>query len=159
IPIAGPNRGRGRTCYVCKFGSAPVIAAFIRPDSIELEDLVNALQALSRSNAELRIFIVFLSSEDSEFNTRISDIAERNHLTIPLNVLPEGGLPPSLGVNLQTDNTFLFYRGRQLFAQIENVSRRKEARPLALDADFAIAKQSDVMTQLLHIADALTALP
>jgi len=46
LPFTGPDKDRGRTCYVCQLGSAPVIAAFIKPNSAKRNEYIEYVKQL-----------------------------------------------------------------------------------------------------------------
>jgi hypothetical protein len=122
IPVTGQSQGQGPVCFVCKLGSAPVVAAFIKSEKLEsASPLLEQLQRMSDSKAELQAFVVCQGLPDESLKQRLRTFAEEKHLTISLTVLPEGQLPPSIPVSPDAENTVLFYRGRQIVRKIENI--------------------------------------
>ena len=120
VPVTGPNEGRGVTCYVCQLGSAPVIAAFIKPNYSQLLTYFETVQKLFEKHSALQAFIVILSGPDENLMQTLREIANEQKLTVPLTVLdPEAGLPESLPINREADVTVLLYRGRHVEKVVE----------------------------------------
>ena len=122
IPVTGPHQGQGRICYICELGSAPVAVAFIKPQSAQGTTLLEAIQKLYEKHRSLQAFIVFLATSEEGLKQKLRALAEEKKLTVPLTVLPEGGLPDSIPVSPEAENAVLLYRGRQIVKKLENVN-------------------------------------
>lgn len=148
IPVTGPYKDQGRMCYVCKLGSNSVVAAFIREDFIESPGLLEAIQQLSNANEELHAFVVCLNKAqpDEQLKAKLRLIAENRKIVIPLMVLPEGKIPPSLPINEEAENTVVFYKGRRIAKKLENI--RFETPPEVLLFD------SSIMPMNINVANA-----
>jgi hypothetical protein len=132
-PVTGPNAGRRWLCYVCQFGSAPVLAAFVKREKILEARVIGAVQKLSDKHAKLHAFVVCLSGPDPELEKSIRKLAEEEEITVPLTVLPEQdsveAICKMLPIERDSDATALLYRGRQVANVFRDMSFEEAAPP------------------------------
>lgn len=120
LPVTGPEMDRGRTCYVCQFGSAPVVAAFMDPNLQERDNYIGYVQLLCEKNPVLQGFIVLLSGPNEELIRELKALAAKKNLSVPLTVLdPEVGLPSGIPLSKEENLTILFYRKRFFEKKLE----------------------------------------
>lgn len=135
LPVTGPNKDRGRTCYVCQHGSEPVIAAFIKPNSHLLETYITEVQKLYNDHSKLKAFVVILSGPDEGLKEELVELSERLKLAIPLTVLdPAIGLPDTLSIHPDAHVTMILYRGRHV-EKIFEISPNQPAKIMAFAGD------------------------
>ncbi len=120
LPVTGPDKDSGRTCYVCQLGSAPVIAAFIKPDSSKRYNYIEYVQKLYEKHPSLQAFVVILKDYNEVLKQELTNFAKQKNITVPLTLLdPTVGLPDSVPLDVSADVTVLLYRGRFFEQKIE----------------------------------------
>lgn len=132
IGIAGPKLGK--VCFLCEYGSEPVVIAFIEPSSPKAEAVVDAIQRLSAKYSTdvpgVRGLIVFLSPPEPEIKRKLIELANKKKLSIPLAVLPEGMFPPLLYEN-SAEVTIVLYRGRRIVQTFTDLDSLKRLSPMS----------------------------
>jgi hypothetical protein len=127
-PITGVNAGRRNVCYVCEYGSAPVVAAFVRPEAIDEPGVLEAIQKLNDKHAALKAFVVCLSGPEDSVENKLLKLADEKKLTIPLTLLPdkrsETSIYQSLPIRPNARLTIMLYRGRQVVKVSEDLGFR-----------------------------------
>jgi hypothetical protein len=138
IPVTGADQGR--VCLVCKAQSSPAVVAFIKPEQGKtLQDLdhamelIEAIEMLDRSDETLRKFVVIKTEAEmvigpdgklreqlnEELRQEIIALANQKGFTVPIAVLPAGGLPDTIPkeLDMEAENSVMFYRNRQTDAE------------------------------------------
>lgn len=120
LPITGPDKDRGRTCFVCQYGSREVIAAFIRPDALQRDRYIKHAQDIYNTFPDYQAFAVILAVPEEGLKQELRDVAVALDLTIPLAFLdPVIGLPDTLPVSPEAECTILLYKGKQVEKLVE----------------------------------------
>jgi hypothetical protein len=113
-----------RKCYICEYGGATFLAAFIKPNSNWRNFFIKDIQMLRDDSPKLGTLVVILSRElDEKLIQELMAFAEENKLTVPIAVLdPDLGLPPEMSISPEAEITVFFFRGKQIVRKLENVN-------------------------------------
>ncbi len=125
VDVSGPNKGK-QLCYVCNYGIAPVVAAFVKDDPTKAASLVGDLQRLADASKRkgLKTFVVFTGGP--ELKESIEKIASANKITIPMTFLPQGASADdytAYKISPQARNTVLVYRGLKVLGNFVDVNK------------------------------------
>jgi len=112
VDVTGPFKGK-QLCYRCRYGAAPVIAAFINGDATKAEKVVVDLQKIVDAHKAqgLKSFVVFMTGPESK--DAILKIAATKKITIPLVFLPKGTKEDDIAaynINPEAKNTVLMWK-------------------------------------------------
>ena len=134
VDVTGPMKGQ-QLCYRCKFGAAPVVAAFINGDAARADKVVTDLQKIvdAHKTQGLKSFVVFMSGPESK--DAIVKLAAEKKITIPLVFLPKGTKEEDIAaykINPEVKNTVLVWKGMEVKGNFVD-----------LDASGATAPQVD----------------
>lgn len=140
VDVTGPNKGK-ELCYRCQYGSAPVLAAFVKNDATKAGALIGELQKVvdARKEKGLKSFVVFMSGPEAKAN--IQKIAKEKNITIPLVFLPQGAKAEDIGaykINPEATSTVLLWNRSRVKSNFVDVETTKVAE---------IAKAADAMLQ------------
>lgn len=140
VDVTGPNKGK-ELCYRCRYGAAPVVAAFVKNDTAKATSLIVEMQKLvdARKEKGLQSFVVFMSGPEAK--VAIQKIAAEKKITIPLVFLPKGasaGDIASYKISPEATNTVLLWRGSRVHSNFVNVDASKVAE---------VAKAADTMLE------------
>jgi rhodanese-related sulfurtransferase len=122
IDVTGKYKGQD-TCYVCEYGAAPTIIGFFSKPSDQAADLIVKLDALVKSQKNLKGFAVMTEGADTK--GWLEKLAADKGIQIPLVYFAKG--QQDLGMRLYklapaADNTILVNTNRQVVANFVNVS-------------------------------------
>jgi rhodanese-related sulfurtransferase len=122
IDVTGKYKGQD-TCYVCEYGAAPTIIGFFNKPSDQAADLIVKLDALVKTQKNLKGFVVMTEGADSK--AWLEKLAADKGIQIPLVYFAKGS--SDLGMRLYklapaADNTILVNSNRQVVANFVNIS-------------------------------------
>ena len=122
IDVTGKYKGQD-TCYVCEYGAAPTIIGFFSKPSDQAADLIVKLDALVKSQKNLKGFVVMTEGADAK--DWLEKLAADKGIQIPLVYFAKG--QQDLGMRLYklapaADNTILVNTNRQVVANFVNIS-------------------------------------
>jgi rhodanese-related sulfurtransferase len=122
IDVTGKYKGQD-TCYVCEYGAAPTIIGFFSKPSDQAADLIVKLDALVKSQKNLKGFVVMTEGADTK--GWLEKLAADKGIQIPLVYFAKG--QQDLGMRLYklapaADNTILVNTNRQVVANFVNIS-------------------------------------
>jgi rhodanese-related sulfurtransferase len=122
IDVTGKYKGQD-TCYVCEYGAAPTLIGFFNKPSEQAADLIVKLDALVKSQKNLKGFVVMTEGADTK--EWLEKLAADKGIQIPLVYFAKGTL--DLGMRLYklapaADNTILVNTNRQVVANFVNVN-------------------------------------
>jgi rhodanese-related sulfurtransferase len=122
IDVTGKYKGQD-TCYVCEYGAAPTIIGFFSKPSDQAADLIVKIDALVKSQRNLKGFVVLTAGADTK--DWIEKLAADKGIQIPIVYFAKG--TQDLGMRLYklaptADNTILVNTNRQVVANFVNIS-------------------------------------
>jgi rhodanese-related sulfurtransferase len=122
IDVTGKYKGQD-TCYVCEYGAAPTLIGFFNKPSDQAADLIVKLDALVKSQKNLKGFVVMTEGADTK--EWLEKLAADKGIQIPLVYFAKGN--QDLGMRLYklapaADNTILVNSNRQVVANFVNIS-------------------------------------
>lgn len=122
VDVTGPMKGH-ELCYRCKYGVAPVVAAFVNGDVATADKLVTDLQKIVDAHKDqgLKSFVVFMSGPESK--DAIQKLAAEKKTTIPLVFLPKGTKEEDIAaykINPNAKNTVLLWKGMEVKGNFVN---------------------------------------
>ncbi len=122
IDVTGKYKGQD-TCYVCEYGAAPTLIGFFNKPSDQAADLIVKLDALVKSQKNLKGFVVMTEGADTK--AWLEKLAADKGIQIPLVYFAKGN--QDLGMRLYklapaADNTILVNDNRQVVANFVNIS-------------------------------------
>jgi hypothetical protein len=122
IDVTGKYKGQD-TCYVCEYGAAPTLIGFFNKPSDRAADLIVKLDALVKSQKNLKGFVVMTEGADTK--EWLEKLAADKGIQIPLVYFAKGA--QDLGMRLYklapaADNTILVNDNRQVVANFVNIS-------------------------------------
>jgi hypothetical protein len=121
VDVSGPNKGK-QLCYVCTYGGAPTVMAWINTDPSQAAGLLTQMQKLAAGNQELKTFAVVAAGPEAK--PAIDALAAKHHLTIPVTFLPQGKEDPAYAkykINPAAKTTVLVSRRNKVLANFVNV--------------------------------------
>ncbi len=123
VDVTGPMKGK-QLCYRCKFGPAPVLAAFINGDAKKSEKLLTDLQKIVDAHKAqgLKSFVVYMSGPESK--DAIQKAAADAKITIPLTFLPKGAKEEDIAtykISPDAKNTVLIWKQSEVKGNFVNV--------------------------------------
>ncbi len=122
IDVTGKYKGQD-TCYVCEYGPAPTVIGFFNKPSDRAADLIVKLDALVRSQKNLKGFVVMTEGADSK--EWLEKLAADKGIQIPLVYFARGLQDSGMRIyklNAAADNTILVNDNRQVVANFVNVT-------------------------------------
>jgi rhodanese-related sulfurtransferase len=122
IDVTGKYKGQD-TCYVCEYGPAPTVIGFFQKPSDQAADLIVKLDALVKSQKNLKGFAVMIAGPDAK--EWLEKLAAEKGIQIPLVYFARGPQDSGMRVyklNPAADNTILVNDNRQVIANFVNVS-------------------------------------
>jgi rhodanese-related sulfurtransferase len=122
IDVTGKYKGQD-TCYVCEYGPAPTVIGFFNKPSDQAADLIVKLDALVRSQKNLKGFVVMTEGADSK--AWLEKLAADKGIQIPLVYFARGLQDSGMRIyklNPTVDNTVLVNINRQVVANFVNVT-------------------------------------
>lgn len=122
IDVTGKYKGQD-TCYVCEYGAAPTLIGFFNKPSDQAADLIVKLDALVKSQKNLKGFVVMTEGADTK--EWLEKLAADKGIQIPLVYFSKGA--QDVGMRLYklapaADNTILVNDNRQVVANFVNIS-------------------------------------
>jgi len=121
IDVTGKYKGQD-TCYVCEYGPAPTVIGFFQKPSDQAAELIVKLDALVKSQKNLKGFAVMIAGPDTK--DWLEKLAADKGLQIPLVYFAKGPQDSGMRVyklNPAADNTILVNDNRQVVANFVNV--------------------------------------
>ena len=140
IDVTGKYKGQD-TCYVCEYGPAPTVIGFFNKPSDQAADLIVKLDALVKSQKNLKGFVVMTEGADAK--AWLEKLAADKGIQIPLVYFARGLQDSGMRIyklNPAVDNTVLVNINRQVVANFVNVS------------DSSFAKVEDASVKMLASA-------
>ncbi|HXX46246.1 MAG TPA: rhodanese-like domain-containing protein [Candidatus Acidoferrales bacterium] len=122
IDVTGKYKGQD-TCYVCEYGPAPTVIGFFNKPSDLAADLIVKLDALVRSQKNLKGFVVMTEGADSK--DWLEKLAADKGIQIPMVYFARGLQDSGMRIyklNPAVDNTVLVNINRQVVANFVNVN-------------------------------------
>ena len=122
IDVTGKYKGQD-TCYVCEYGPAPTIIGFFQKPNDQAADLIVKIDALVKSEKNLKGFVVMTEGPDSK--AWLEKLAADKGIQIPLVYFARGTQDSGMRVyklNPAADNTILVNDNRQVVANFVNVN-------------------------------------
>ncbi|HXW61093.1 MAG TPA: rhodanese-like domain-containing protein [Candidatus Acidoferrales bacterium] len=122
IDVTGKYKGED-TCYVCEYGPAPTVIGFFQKPSDQAADLIVKLDALVKSQKNLKGFAVMIAGPDTK--DWLEKLAADKGIGIPLVYFAKGPQDSGMRVyklNPAADNTILVNDNRQVIANFVNVN-------------------------------------
>jgi rhodanese-related sulfurtransferase len=122
IDVTGKYKGQD-TCYVCEYGPAPTVIGFFQKPSDQAADLIIKLDALVKSQKNLKGFAVMIAGPDTK--DWLEKLAADKGIQIPLVYFAKGPQDSGMRVyklNPAADNTILVNDNRQVVANFVNVN-------------------------------------
>jgi len=122
IDVTGKYKGQD-TCYVCEYGPAPTVIGFFNKPSDQAADLIVKLDALVKSQKNLKGFVVM--TEGAESKDWLEKLAADKGIQIPLVYFARGLQDSGMRIyklNPAVDNTVLVNINRQVVANFVNVT-------------------------------------
>jgi len=122
IDVTGKYKGQD-TCYVCEYGPAPTVIGFFNKPSDQAADLIVKLDALVKSQKNLKGFVVMTEGADAK--AWLEKLAADKGIQIPLVYFARGLQDSGMRIyklNPAVDNTVLVNINRQVVANFVNVS-------------------------------------
>ncbi len=110
VDVTGPFKGH-QLCYRCRYGAAPVVAAFVNGDASKATKVVADLQKIVDAHKAVKSFVVFMGGPEQK--DAIQKIAAANKTTIPLVFLPKGTKEEDIAaydINPKANNTVLLWK-------------------------------------------------
>jgi len=121
IDVTGKYKGQD-TCYVCEYGPAPTVIGFFNKPSDQAADLIVKLDALVKSQKNLKGFVVM--TQGAETKEWLEKLAAEKGIQIPLVYFAKGLQDSGMRIyklNPAVDNTVLVNINRQVVANFVNV--------------------------------------
>lgn len=122
IDVTGKYKGQD-TCYVCEYGPAPTVIGFFNKPSDQAADLIVKLDALVKSQKNLKGFVVMTEGADSK--AWLEKLAADKNIQIPLVYFAKGLQDSGMRIyklNPSVDNTILVNDNRQVVANFVNIN-------------------------------------
>jgi len=122
IDVTGKYKGQD-TCYVCEYGPAPTVIGFFNKPSDQAADLIVKLDALVKSQKNLKGFVVMTEGADSK--AWLEKLAADKNIQIPLVYFAKGLQDSGMRIyklNPSVDNTILVNDNRQVVANFVNIT-------------------------------------
>jgi len=122
IDVTGKYKGQD-TCYVCEYGPAPTVIGFFNKPSDQAADLIVKLDALVKSQKNLKGFVVMTEGADSK--AWLEKLAADKNIQIPLVYFAKGLQDSGMRIyklNPTVDNTILVNDNRQVVANFVNIT-------------------------------------
>jgi rhodanese-related sulfurtransferase len=122
IDVTGKYKGQD-TCYVCEYGPAPTVIGFFNKPSDQAADLIVKLDALVKSQKNLKGFVVMTEGADTK--AWLEKLAADKGIQIPLVYFARGLQDSGMRIyklNPAADNTILVNDNRQVVANFVNVN-------------------------------------
>jgi rhodanese-related sulfurtransferase len=122
IDVTGKYKGQD-TCYVCEYGPAPTVIGFFNKPSDQAADLIVKLDALVKSQKNLKGFAVMTEGADAK--AWLEKLAADKGIQIPLVYFARGLQDSGMRIyklNPSADNTILVNINRQVVANFVNVT-------------------------------------
>jgi len=122
IDVTGKYKGQD-TCYVCEYGPAPTVIGFFQKPSDQAAELIVKLDALVKSQKNLKGFAVMIAGSDTK--DWLEKLAAEKSIQIPLVYFAKGPQDSGMRVyklNPAADNTILVNDNRQVVANFVNVN-------------------------------------
>jgi rhodanese-related sulfurtransferase len=122
IDVTGKYKGQD-TCYVCEYGPAPTVIGFFNQPSDQAADLIVKLDALVKSQKNLKGFVVMTEGAGSK--EWLEKLAADKGIQIPLVYFARGLQDSGMRIyklNPTADNTILVNDNRQVVANFVNVT-------------------------------------
>jgi len=122
IDVTGKYKGQD-TCYVCEYGPAPTVIGFFNKPSDQAADLIVKLDALVKSQKNLKGFAVMTEGADAK--AWLEKLAADKGIQIPLVYFAKGLQDSGMRIyklNPAVDNTVLVNINRQVVANFVNVN-------------------------------------
>jgi rhodanese-related sulfurtransferase len=122
IDVTGKYKGQD-TCYVCEYGAAPTVIGFFQKPSDQAADLIVKLDALVKSQKNLKGFVVMIAGPDTK--DWLEKLAADKGIQIPLVYFAKGPQDTGMRIyklNPAADNTILVNDNRQVVANFVNVN-------------------------------------
>jgi rhodanese-related sulfurtransferase len=122
IDVTGKYKGQD-TCYVCEYGAAPTVIGFFQKPSDQAADLIVKLDALVKSQKNLKGFAVMIAGPDTK--DWLEKLAADKGIQIPLVYFAKGPQDTGMRIyrlNPAADNTILVNDNRQVVANFVNVN-------------------------------------
>lgn len=133
--VTGPHRNRS-VCYVCRYGSRPVVMVFIQKSDPKIATLLKAIDVIVDENrvSGLRSFGVLVTDESSRAVPILQTMAFDERIRLPLTAATTAVAGPSCH-NLHKDaaTTVVLYRNQQAvqnFAFARGAISEKSIAPL-----------------------------
>lgn len=142
IDVTGKYKGQD-TCYVCEYGPAPTVIGFFNKPSDQAADLIVKLDALVKSQKNLKGFVVMTEGADTK--EWLEKLAADKGIQIPMVYFAKGLQDSGMRIyklNPAVDNTVLVNINRQVVANFVNVS------------DSSFAQVEDASVKMLASASA-----
>ena len=142
IDVTGKYKGQD-TCYVCEYGPAPTVIGFFNKPSDQAADLIVKLDALVKSQKNLKGFVVMTEGADSK--DWLEKLAADQGIQIPLVYFAKGLQDSGMRIyklNPAVDNTVLVNINRQVVANFVDVT------------DSTFAQVEDASVKMLASASA-----
>src|SRR5208282_4632349 len=122
IDVTGKYKGQD-TCYVCEYGPAPTVIGFLQKPSDQAAELIVKLDALVKSQKNLKGFVVMTEGADTK--EWLEKLAADKGIQIPLVYFAKGN--QDLGMRIYklapaADNTILVNDNRQVVANFVNIN-------------------------------------
>jgi rhodanese-related sulfurtransferase len=122
IDVTGKYKGQD-TCYVCEYGPAPTVIGFFDKPSDQAADLIVKIDALVKSQKNLKGFVVM--TEGAASKEWLEKLAADKGIQIPLVYFARGLQDSGMRVyklNPAAENTILVNDNRQVMANFVNVT-------------------------------------
>jgi len=122
IDVTGKYKGQD-TCYVCEYGPAPTVIGFLQKPSDQAADLIVKLDALVKSQKNLKGFVVMTEGADTK--EWLEKLAADKGIQIPLVYFAKGLQDSGMRIyklNPAADNTILVNDNRQVIANFVNIT-------------------------------------
>jgi hypothetical protein len=113
--VTGPHRNRS-VCYVCRYGSRPVVMVFIQKTDPEIATLLKAIDAIVDENrvSGLRSFGVLVTDESARVVPVLQTMAFDEQIRMPLTAATTAVAGPSChNLHPSAATTVVLYRNQQ----------------------------------------------
>jgi hypothetical protein len=121
VDVTGPNKGQ-ELCYVCNYGGAPTVMAWINTEPAQGTNLVSQMQKLVNQNQGLKAFAVVVGGP--EVKPAIQAMAAKHQISMPIVFLPKGKHDPAIdryNINTAAKTTVMVSKGNKVVANFVNV--------------------------------------
>ena len=109
--ITGPAKGK-TLCYRCRYGDSPVVAVFTRNTGEQTASLIKQIdaQVVAKKANGLKAFVVFLSDDPDEIETKIENLAKTEKVSsTPLTIMEGIEGPPEYKIAKTAETTVLMW--------------------------------------------------